>query len=115
MAFKIPAQRPKRAAKFGNRKTVIDGITFDSAREARRYCDLRLLQRAGKIRDLELQPRFPCIVNGARVCEYRADFAYHDVERGERVIEDAKGFKTPEYRLKKKLVEALYGVVIVEV
>ena len=100
--------------KYGNKKTIIDGITFDSALEAARYSELKLLQRAGAIRDLKLQPVFELIPgftkNGVtyRKTVYKADFAYFDVEKGKTVIEDTKGFKTKEYILKKKLFEYNY-------
>ena len=97
-------------------KTTVDGITFDSKAEARRYRELRTLEKAGAIRGLELQPEFPITArNGERVATYRADFAY--LEEGQRVIEDVKSSptRTPVYRLKKKLVEAEHGVVITEV
>ena len=72
------------------------------------------LQAAGEISRLILQPKFDIIVNGVKVAYYKADFAYFN--KNNRVIEDVKGVKTPIYRLKKKLVEALYpGVKIEEV
>jgi len=101
--------------KYRNKPTVVDGIRFDSKKEATRYGELRLLERAGQIRDLRLQPRFKIEVNGIKICEYRADFIYTDAETGERIIEDVKGMKTQVYRLKKKLVEVVHGVDITEV
>ena len=101
-------------SKYRNVKTVVDGVTFDSGAEARRYGELKLLERAGEIENLELQPKFDCIIDGKKVCRYRADFSYFTKEK--RVVEDVKGFKTPVYRLKKKLVEALFpGVTITEI
>lgn len=95
-------------------KTEVDGITFDSKREAARYMELVLLERAGEISRLELQPKYDCVVNGKKICTYKADFRYFDANGS--VVEDVKGMKTPVYRLKKKLVEALYpGVTIQEV
>jgi hypothetical protein len=100
--------------KYRNVKTEVDGIVFDSKKEARRYGELTTLQAAGEISRLMLQPKFDIIVNGVKVTYYKADFAYFN--KDERVIEDVKGVKTPVYRLKKKLVEALYpGVKIEEV
>lgn len=110
--------------KYHAQPTVIDGIRFDSKAEARRYQDLRLLERAGEIRGLELQPSFDlCVPTGltsmSRVGRYRADFAYEAVDRASgvwrRVIEDVKGMRTETYRLKKRMVEAQYGVEITEV
>jgi hypothetical protein len=92
-------------SKYKAIKTRVGELLFDSKREARRYGDLKLLERAGQIRNLELQPVFPLIVNGVKVCEYRGDFIYFEGER--RVIEDSKGFRTPVYKLKRKLLLAL--------
>ncbi len=99
--------------KFKAIKTEVDGVTFASKREAARYGQLKLLEKSGLITRLELQPSFPVSINGVPVFKYLADFAYFDGKR--RVIEDAKGMKTPVYRIKKKCVEALYGVKIEEV
>lgn len=92
--------------KFKARKTVVDNITFASAKEARRYGELKLLERAGQIRNLELQPVFPLLVNGAQVAKYIGDFAYF--EKDARVVEDTKGFRTPVYRLKRKMLLAAF-------
>ena len=101
-------------SKYKAVKTEVDGITFDSKREAARYMELVLLERAGEISRLELQPSFECIIDGKKICTYKADFRYFTAK--ECVVEDVKGVKTPVYRLKKKLVEALYpGVKIKEV
>lgn len=101
-------------SKYNSTKTVVDGITFDSKAEAKRYGQLKILQRAGTISGLELQPKFVCIINKKKVCTYKADFTYF--ENHVRVVEDVKGFKTATYRLKKKLVEACYpGTVITEI
>lgn len=110
-----PYDGPKKKPKYGNRKTVVDGITFDSKREAKRYGELKLLLQAGLIRDLSIHKRYTLIVNGHKVCTYEADFDYFDVRKGEWVTEDAKGFRTREYLLKKKLLFALSGVKVVEV
>lgn len=91
--------------KFNAQKTVVDGITFDSRKEARRFEQLKLMERAGQITNLELQPRFPLKVEGQLICTYVGDFLY--VERGKRVCEDTKGFKTREYINKRKLLLAL--------
>lgn len=101
------------SSKYGNKKVELDGFLFDSKRESQRYVELKLLERAGEIENLELQPQFPCIVNKKKICIYIADFRY--VEKGRTVIEDSKGVRTDVYKIKKKLVEALYGVIIFEV
>ena len=94
---------------------TVDGIVFASKKEAKRYGELKLLELTGAIRDLRLQPKFPCVVNGVKVCDYIADFWYVDSETGHAVVEDAKGMKTPVYKLKAKLVEAVHGFEITEV
>ena len=100
--------------KYGNKKTEAYGKLFASKREAKRYGELRLLFKAGEILDLECQPVIACKVNGGHVCNYIADFRYK-TRGGGVVYEDAKGFKTPVYRLKKKLVKACTGIEVQEV
>ena len=104
-------------SKYGNRKTVIDGIVFDSAREARRYGELKLLQRTGKIRDLELQRKFEISPksDAGRALYYIADFVYWDCNKGQIVVEDEKGYRTDVYKLKKRLMYDRYGIWIREV
>jgi hypothetical protein len=96
--------------KYGAKKTTIDGITFDSKREATRYSNLCLLERAGAITDLELQPKFelqPSFrdVDGKhqRAIYYIADFAYDEPGCDRRIVEDVKGMETAVFKLKKKL------------
>ncbi len=95
-------------------KKVVDGITFDSSGEARRYQVLKAMEYAGKISELETQVACPVAVNGKNICIYYADFVYW--ENGAEVVEDFKSgpTRTPVYRLKKKLVEAIYGIKIRE-
>jgi len=103
-------------SKYKNKKVTIDGIIFDSQKEGRRYEELKVLERAKVISGLELQPVFKCEVNGKHICRYIGDFRY--VEAGGIVVEDVKSAytrKLPVYRLKKKLVAALHGVIISEV
>lgn len=99
-------------SKYNAKKTIVDDITFDSGKEASRYGDLMIMQRAGIISNLILQPPFDIVMCGIKCGSYRADFLY--VEEGEAVVEDVKGFKTAMYRFKKKLVEAQYGFLIHE-
>lgn len=109
----ITKQEPmKKRSKFGAVKTVVDGITFSSKAEASRYQNLKIQERLGAISLLTLQPSFELIVNGYKICSYVADFRYR--KAGQSVIEDCKGFKTPVYRLKKKLMKAIYGIEIYE-
>ena len=103
-----------RPAKYGNEKTVVDGITFASKAEARRYGELKLLERGGVIRDLELQPEFKLFGLGQTlVCKYVADFGY--TEQGMLIVEDVKGIRTAVYRLKAKLFRDNFGFSITEV
>lgn len=106
------------ANKFGARKTVVDGMRFDSMAEARRYRELRMMEKAHLIDGLEMQPPFPITVNGRYICLYKADFRYRDRETGEWVVEDVKSEATRRistYRIKTKLVEAVHGVKVREV
>lgn len=120
-------QMPKAAqSKYKSVKTTVDGITFDSKRESQRYHELKLMQRAGQISGLMLQPAFQLYVKpteairethvlGIRVGEYTADFKY--TEGGVDVIEDVKSpaTRTQVYRLRKRMVEAQYGITVREV
>lgn len=103
-------------SKYGNKKVELDGFLFDSLKESRRYSELKLLEYNGEIENLELQPQYPCFVNKKKITTYIADFRYK--ENGKVVIEDVKSEATRKiavYRLKKKLTEALYGIIIFEV
>ena len=109
-------------AKYGNVKTVIDGITFDSKAEAKRYEYLSLIQRAGHIRNLRTQVEFeliPKLVNEngktERAVKYKADFVYSYEGTIGFVVEDVKGFKTKDYIIKRKLMLQKHGVTIREV
>jgi hypothetical protein len=104
-----------RYSKFGNVPTNVDGHTFHSKKEARRYMDLLALQVAGLIRDLETQPRFRLEVGGVHICDYFADFRYWDVPRNEIVVEDVKGVRTDVYKLKKQMMLALHGIEVEEI
>lgn len=106
--------------KYKNRKTETDGIVFDSAKEAQRWQELKLLERAGAIFDLARQVSFILIpaqyIDGKcaeRAVTYIADFVY--TENGGTVVEDAKGVRTKEYIIKRKLMLHKYGVRIREV
>ena len=102
--------------KYNAKRIEIDGIKFDSKKEAKRYKELRMLEKAGKIKDLTLQPVF-LLQEGfyyqgkaIRQITYRADFEY--IENGKRVVEDVKGFKTDVYKLKKKLFLKKYPDIV---
>lgn len=113
---------PKRQ-KFNAQPTVTNGRKFGSMKEARRYTELKLRLAAGEIDELECQPEFVMLQktpSGERmkVGRYKADFRYRVIATGAVVVEDAKGGKataTEAYKLRKRNVEAQYGVEIVEV
>ena len=88
-----------------------------SKRESARCDELHLMVKGKQIRELiaDPQPRYPLVVNGVKVGTYVADFYYFDIRKKVAVVEDVKGMPTPVYRLKKKLVKALYGIEISEV
>lgn len=125
-----------RRSKYGNRKTVVDGITFDSKKEANRFRELQLLERAGKITALQRQVKYVLIPTqrefsneiykkGAhqghfkpgkvleKECSYIADFAY--MQDGAYVVEDTKGVRTEAYKIKRKLMLERYGIKVREV
>tara|TARA_R110000782_G_scaffold240221_1_gene326673 strand:- start:23 stop:331 length:309 start_codon:yes stop_codon:yes gene_type:complete len=89
-----------------------DGTWFDSKKEAKRYAELLILERAYEITNLELQPRYDMILNGVKICSYSADFRYQDGLK--LVVEDVKGYKTPVYNLKKKMMRAFHAIEIFE-
>lgn len=102
--------------KYKNQKVTVDGVEFDSKKEARRYCELRLLCKAGEISNLCLQVKYELIPkqDGERAVYYLADFVYRDND-GNEVVEDAKGMRTDVYRIKKKLMLWVHGIRIKEV
>lgn len=109
-------------SKYGSKKTELDGIVFDSKREASRYAELKLMEMAKLISDLELQVPFELIpaqrINNKvveRACTYVADFVYYDKAMGETVVEDAKGMRTDVYKIKRKLMLQKYNIKIKEV
>lgn len=125
------ARRYRQYTKYGNKKTTVDGITFDSLKEAKRYKELSLMERAGMIQDLQMQVKYILIpaqrepdTVGARggvhkgklierECTYVADFVYK--ENGQTVVEDTKGFRTKDYLLKRKMLLYFHGIRIKEV
>ena len=106
--------------KYHAKKTELDGITFDSRKEAQRYAELKLLERSGAIHNLRRQVRYELIPaqkkDGKtieRACHYIADFVYE--ENGKTVVEDVKGYRTKEYVLKRKLMLQVHGIEVREV
>lgn len=115
----------KKGSKYKNVIVEYEGIKFHSKKECKRYKDLVSMQRAGEIKDLELQPKFTLIegvkFSGQRATppiRYYADFAYTDTATGERVIEDVKSPITRdkrEYKMKRHMMLAIHGIEVVEV
>ncbi len=103
----------KRGNKFNARKVQMDGHTFDSQMEARRYRTLVLMEQAGEILGLRVHVAYQLVVKGVRVCRYEADFVYF--EGGREIVEDVKGHRTREYIIKRKLMKAIHGIDIREV
>ena len=104
----------KTNCKYRAIKTEVDGVWFASKAEARHYSLLKAREERGEITHLILQPAWPIVINGKKVCTYKADFSYR--ENGNLRVIDVKGMLTPVYRLKKKLVESMYpGTTIEEV
>jgi hypothetical protein len=102
---------PKRRNKYGAKPVVDNGQRFDSTSEFRRYCTLKLMERAGEIHGLELHPVYKLRVDGHDICEFEPDFRYLTAT-GQLVAEDSKSPATitPEFKLKAKLFRALYGI-----
>ena len=121
----------RTARKYGNKKVRYQGQVFDSRKETRRFAELSLLEKAGKITDLQTQVKFVLIpaqrepdtvgkrggIKRGKViekeCSYYADFVYK--ENGETVVEDTKGFRTKDYIIKRKLMLFVYGIRIKEI
>ena len=104
-------------SKFGNRRSESrDGHTFASKRERDRFEELAIMEAAGEIVGLRLQPRYALVVNGYEICTYVADFAYHKPQHPTThpVVEDVKGHRTQVYLMKRRLMKAIYGVEILE-
>lgn len=108
---------PNKKLKYRNIKTELDGIKFDSKKEAQRWCELKILERAGEISNLQRQVPYILIDKSkyGQQIKYIADFTY--LEKGNLVVEDVKSpaSKTPLYELKKRLIAERYGIQIKEV
>ena len=127
-----------RNNKYGRSKTVVDDITFDSKKEAKRYKELKLMESAGEIKDLKMQVRYILIPSQReesteiykkgknkgqpkpgklieRECDYIADFVYTRVSDGKTIVEDTKGMRTTDYIIKRKMMLYFHGIKISEV
>ena len=104
----------KPRAKYRNKKVTIDGRTFDSKAEGARYVQLKRMESAGLISQVQCQPAFDLVVNGHKITRYTADFEYRDGE-SRRVVEDVKGVRTRDYVLRLKLMKAVLGITVQEI
>ena len=109
-----------KKSKYGSNKIVVDGIKFDSVKEATRWQELKILEKAGEVSNLQRQVKYevlPVQRDKGKVLErpvyYIADFVYTDTD-GNTVCEDTKGYKTKEYIIKRKLMLYMYGIKIKE-
>lgn len=110
-------EKPKKKSKYNNTKTEVDGIVFDSVKEANRYKELRLLLKIGEIGLLKRQVEYELNLGGKNSIKYVADFVYVISKTGQKIVEDVKSEitkKLPVYRMKKKLMEDRYGIIIKE-
>jgi len=107
-----------KLTRAGRRRRVLDdAVWFDSQAEHRRYCELKILCRIGEIDTLQVHQSFALVVEGETICMFEPDFYYRDVAAGQWVVEDVKSPRTrvlPEYRIKKRLFEVLYGLPVRE-
>ncbi|MEJ0096188.1 MAG: DUF1064 domain-containing protein [Methylocella sp.] len=97
---------------------TVDGIVFASGREAKRYSQLKIMERAGEITHLTLQPAFVAYIGGVKFCTYTADFSYFRNGLDLMIVEDVKSSGTridPAYRLRKKAAEMYHGIHVTEV
>jgi len=106
---------PRRGNKYRAKKATVDGIGFDSIKESKRYLQLRLLERAGRIKDLELKPRYELEVSGVKIGRYTGDFRYLELQAHGTwilVVEDVKGYSrhARDYPLRMKLMKAIHGI-----
>lgn len=116
LADHLAKTNPKKEAKpskYKNVKTTVDGIVFDSKKEAHRYAELKLLLRSGAIKELELQPKFtfPLTYRSGRHITYAADFRYN--QDGKSVVEDVKGVQTREFKLKEAMLRYFFNITVV--
>lgn len=106
-----------KPSKYGNKKTEYNGQIFDSKKEAAYCMQLDTLKKAKnkveRVVSYECQVAYPIEINGKKICKYVADFVVMYAD-GRKEVVDVKGFRTEMYRLKKKLVEASYGIQIME-
>ena len=111
------AVTPKRRNKYNAIPTVVDGHKFSSKIEARRYEHLKMLENAGEIANLVIEPRYVFNHNGVQITSYRPDFEYTRLSDGHKITEDVKARPTltRDYKIRKKMMKAFYGIDVIEV
>ena len=115
MTYRYPIipKKTRRPNKYFAKKTVAMGLKFDSRWEAERWGQLKAMERAGVVTQLERQIKYELSINDVKICDYIADFRYLlEEENGlsKLVVEDAKGILTPEFKLKKKMMKAIHNI-----
>jgi hypothetical protein len=113
IAKQLPPNFGQKKSKYRAKRVEFDGIKFHSQKECSRYKVLKMLQERGEIRELKLQVKFELKVNEFVIEKYVADFTYYD-KQGNYVVEDTKGFKTADYKRKKKWMKNVLGIEIFE-
>lgn len=119
VANTAPWRKTPISSKYGNKKTEVDGIVFDSKREAKHWIELKSMQQRGEIFNLRRQVKFeliPAVRLDGRMrpaTKYVADFVYTDKD-GKEVVADSKGFKTDVWMIKRKMMAAFHGIEVKE-
>jgi hypothetical protein len=108
-------EKSKKKSKYNNTKTEVDGIVFDSVKEANRYKELRLLLKVGEIGLLKRQIEYELNPGGTYSLKYVSDFEYIIRATGDRIVEDVKGYRTKEYLKKRRLMQKVHGIKIIEI
>jgi len=114
--FKKTIHYPRQYGKYNKynaKKTEFMGYKFDSKWEAERYGQLSSMALAGVVKDLERQVKYEIVVNNHKICNYIADFVYilvHENGKKEKIVEDAKGVQTTDFKLKMKLMKAVFDI-----
>lgn len=102
----------KKPSKYRNKKTVFDGVLYDSKAEANFAAKLKIREQLGEVKDVERQVVLAYELNGKKIFKYMADFVYFDVAENRKKYIDVKGFKTPVFKLKAKILEAALNIKI---
>ena len=112
--YELKNEKGKKKSKYQAKKTVVNGITFDSKKESKRYMELNAMEKVGSIQNLQLQVPFVLIEKSkyGRSIKYVADFVYN--KNGSKIVEDVKGVKTPVYKLKKRMMAEKYRIIVLE-